>query len=224
MKVLLALVCCLSAALLQAQETVIQYLSGTGNDHTVNWQFYCTDGRNAGKWTTIPVPSCWELQGFGKYDYGFAKDSIRGKEKGIYRYSFSVPVAWKNKAVNLVFEGVMTDAEVTVNGKPAGPIHQGAFYAFKYDISSLLKYDAANLLEVTVDKHSANESVNAAERRADFWLFGGIFRPVFLEAMPQQHITNTAIDAKANGHVTADVFVKGEGVSHLSVPTAETLK
>ena len=53
-----------------AQQTDIQYLSGTGNDHTVNWDFYCTAGNHSGKWTTIPVPSCWELQGFGKYNYG----------------------------------------------------------------------------------------------------------------------------------------------------------
>lgn len=85
-----------------AQTTEIQYLSGTGSDRTVNWQFYCTAGRNSGKWTTIPVPSNWELQGFGKYNYGHDKDSVRGKEQGMYKYSFSVPASWKNKTVNIV--------------------------------------------------------------------------------------------------------------------------
>lgn len=177
----------------------------------VKWDFYCTGGMNSGKWTQIGVPSCWELQGFGKYDYGFAKDSIRGKEKGMYKYEFTVPATWKTKQVNLVFEGVMTDAEVKVNGQAAGPIHQGAFYAFKYNISSLLKWNEKNLLEVTVAKHSANQSVNEAERKADFWLFGGIFRPVFLEALPQQHIIRSAIDAKADGSFAANVYVKGSG-------------
>src|SRR4026208_1956904 len=164
------------------------YLSGTGNDKTVNWEFMCTGGMNANKWTTIPVPSCWELQGFGKYDYGFAKDSIRGKEKGFYKYSFNVPASWKGKVIKIVFEGVMTDAEVKINGQSAGEMHQGAFYAFKYDITKLLKYGEKNLLEVAVSKHSANESVNNAERKADFWIFGGIFRPVWLEVLPQLHI------------------------------------
>jgi hypothetical protein len=190
-----------------AQSTEIQYLSGTGSDDTVDWQFFCTSGSNAGKWKTIPVPSCWELQGFGKYDYGFAKDSIRGKESGLYKYTFQVPAEWKGKQVNIVFEGVMTDANVKVNGVAAGPVHQGAFYAFKYDISPLLRYGKKNLLEVTVAKHSANESVNDAERRADFWLFGGIFRPVFLEALPPQHITSITIDAKADGAFNAGVNV-----------------
>ena len=181
-----------------SQQSERQYLSGTGNDNTVNWQFFCTAGMNAGKWTTIPVPSCWELQGFGKYDYGFAKDSIRGKEKGLYKYSFNVPVSWRNKIVKIVFEGSMTDTEVKINGQLAGEIHQGAFYAFKYDITKLLKFGEQNLLEVTVAKHSANESVNAAERRADFWIFGGIFRPVYLEALPLTNVERIAEIGRAH--------------------------
>jgi hypothetical protein len=192
------------------QQTERQYLSGTGNDNTVNWEFFCTGGMNSGKWTTIAVPSCWELQGFGKYDYGFAKDSIRGKEKGMYKHTFTVPASWKDKKVNIVFEGSMTDTEVKVNGQPAGEIHQGAFYAFKYDISKLLKFGDSNVLEVTVSKHSANESVNAAERRADFWIFGGLFRPVWLEALPPQHIERFVINAKVNGEFTADITIKGK--------------
>ncbi|HEV8273979.1 MAG TPA: glycoside hydrolase family 2 TIM barrel-domain containing protein [Chitinophagaceae bacterium] len=192
-----------------AQQTEKVYLSGTGSDNTKNWEFFCTSGMNSGKWTPIPVPSCWELQGFGKYDYGFAKDSVRGKEKGLYKYSFNVPVAWKEKAVNIVFEGVMTDAEVKINGVSAGEIHQGAFYAFKYDITMLLKYGETNLLEVTVAKHSSNESVNNAERKADFWIFGGIFRPVWLEVLPTAHIANVSIDAKADGTFKANILANG---------------
>lgn len=203
---------------LLAQQTEIKYLSGTGSDNRVNWQFYCTDGMNANKWTTIPVPSCWELQGFGKYDYGFAKDSIRGKEKGLYKYEFTVSSSWKNKIINLVFEGVMTDAEVKVNGQSAGEIHQGAFYAFKYDITKLLKYSGKNLLEVTVAKQSANQSVNEAERKADFWIFGGIFRPVYLEALPTVHIKGVAINAKANGEFIASIKTSnGKGDYNVSV-------
>ncbi len=189
-----------------AQKTEVQYLSGTGSDDMVQWDFYCTGGMNAGKWTKIGVPSCWELQGFGKYDYGFTKDSVRGKEKGLYKYYFSVPGGWKGKVVNIVFEGVMTDAEIKLNGKMMGPVHQGAFYAFRYDVSKALKYGGKNLLEVTVAKHSSDKSVNAAEREGDFWIFGGIFRPVWLEALPAQHIDQVAIDATADGTFVSQVM------------------
>ncbi len=46
---------------------------------------------------------------------------------------------------------------------------------------------------------SADESVNNAERLADYWVFGGIFRPVYLEAVTKEHIEHTAIDARADG-------------------------
>ena len=51
-------------------ETERQYLSGRGCDDMVQWDFYCTGGNNSGKWTKIGVPSCWELQGFGTFQYG----------------------------------------------------------------------------------------------------------------------------------------------------------
>jgi len=192
----------------EAQQTEKLYLSGTGNDNTVNWDFFCTEGMNAGKWTTIPVPSNWELQGFGKYNYGFNKETNKGREQGLYKYKFTVPTAWKNQKINIVFEGSMTDTEVKINGKLAGDVHQGSFYVFRYDISKLL-ISGENLLEVKVSKHSANQSVNEAERKADFWIFGGIFRPVYLESLPQTHIDRIKIDAKANGIFTANVFTSG---------------
>lgn len=191
-----------------SQHTEIVYLSGTDAANTVAWDFYCTDGQNSGEWTTIPVPSNWELEGFGTYNYGhdWRNENIKlGKEHGLYKHEFEVPPDWKGKTVNIVFDGSMTDTKVKINGKSAGEIHQGAFYRFKYDISKLLKYGKTNLLEVDVAKHSSNESVNKAERQADFWIFGGIFRPVFLEVLPEIHMQRTAVDARADGSFKAFV-------------------
>ena len=178
---------------LSAQQKQIQYLSGTDAKNTVHWDFFCTAGRHSGEWKKIQVPSCWEQQGFGNYNYGRdyktnGKNARFYDEQGKYKYQFRVPNSWKGKMVNIVFEGSMTDTEVMVNGKTAGAIHQGAFYRFKYDISNLLQYEKLNTLEVTVSKMSSDASVNNAERLADYWVFGGIFRPVYLEAAPKQHI------------------------------------
>lgn len=192
----------------QARHTEVQYLSGTGADQPVDWQFFCTSGNRSGQWTTIPVPSNWELQGFGTYNYGHARDSVRGMEKGLYKYSFQVPLSWRDKQVDIVFEGSMTDTEVKINGRLAGPVHQGSFYRFNYDISKLLHYGRTNLLEVEVSKHSGNNTVNQAERYGDFWIFGGIFRPVYLQAKPLQHIARVAINAGCDGSLKAEVFLK----------------
>jgi hypothetical protein len=187
------------------QSTELVYLSGTGSDHTVAWDFFCTAGMNSGTWTKIDVPSCWEQQGFGQYNYGHVPFEDRLKEEGRYRCTFTVPGEWKGKHIRIVFEGVMTDCSVLINGKPAGPVHQGAFYRFDHAISRLLKYGQENLLEVNVKKFSDNESVNQAERKADYWIFGGIFRPVYLEIKPVEHIERVAIDAGADGSCRSDV-------------------
>jgi len=193
-----------------AQETIRQYLSGTDGEHMVRWDFICYDGRNSGVWTNIAVPSCWELQGFGKFRYGL-EDKPYTTIHADYRHRFNVPAAWQGRRIFLVFEGVMTDAGVKVNGVSAGSVHQGAFYRFKYDVTPLLKIGGENLLEVSVSDKSANASVNAAERYADFWVFGGIFRPVWLQAESAQFVDRVAIDARADGTFTLEYYLGGEG-------------
>ena len=214
----LALATTLTAQTLSQTER--QYLSGHGCDDTVEWDFFCTDGRNSGRWTKIGVPSCWELQGFGTYQYGI---SFYGKafpegiadEKGMYKYEFEVPEEFRGKQVSLVFEASMTDTEVKVNGRKAGSKHQGAFYRFSYNVTDLLKYGKKNFLEVTVSKESENASVNLAERRADYWNFGGIFRPVFLEVKPAVNLRHIAIDAQMDGSFRANCYtnISGDGMS-----------
>jgi len=198
---------------IHAQDTQQIYLSGTGLGNTVTWKFRCSDGRNSGKWDKIEVPSQWELQGFGEYTYGrwYKKAGVKAPsmEEGIYKRMFRVPRDWNGKNVQICFGGVMTDTKVLINGIPAGDVHQGGFYQFSYDISALLKYGRANDIEVQVKKHSENKSVNAAERRADWWLFGGIYRPVWLEVKPENHIDRLAVDARYDGTLNANVYTTG---------------
>jgi hypothetical protein len=202
--------------------TVIKYLSGTGKDDGVLWDFYCTSGMQSGIWKKIAVPSCWELQGFGVYNYGTvfrgrssSEDvSLRtgfASEQGKYKTEFIAPSDWQGKVVRIVFEGVMVKTEVFINGQSAGPAHEGSFYEFKYDITPLLKFGATNLLEVTVSKVADNPSVMRAERQGDFWNFGGIYRPVFLEVLPASYIDWTGINAQANGDFKADLHL-GPGI------------
>src|SRR5438128_2439138 len=93
---------------LSAQTKEVKYLSGTDNRSTIDWDFFCTGGRNSGYWTKIAVPSQWEQKGFGSYNYGrdyktYGKNFRFADEKGLYKTTFSVPAAWKNKEVFIVF-------------------------------------------------------------------------------------------------------------------------
>lgn len=207
---------CLSAAV----PTQRMYLSGTGSDDTKTWDFYCSGGQHSGRWSRIQVPSCWELQGFGAYTYGrfYKTEGLQASdETGRYRTRFRVPKNWDGLYFRLTFEGVMTDAQVWIDGQPAGEIHQGGFTEFSYNVTELIHPGKTQTLEVLVSKESANASVNSAERRADWWLFGGIYRPVYLEAMPQNHIEYVAVDARANGDLYADFEICGQGEVSLSL-------
>lgn len=194
----------LFVSLIFAQQTEKVFLSGKDADTPVDWEFRVTKGMKANQWSTIPVPSNWELQGFGVYNYGHDKN--KSDETGFYKYQFKAPKDWFHKKIVIVFEGVMTDTEVKINGKVAGAIHQGGFYRFEYDITKLVKFGQNNLLEVTVKKVSSNKSIEIAERKSDYWVFGGIYRPVYLKILPKEHIVRTAVNAKADGSFEIEVY------------------
>lgn len=220
-KISLLITCllCLPASLMaQAPHPERIYLSGRGLDDTRTWDFRCTEGMNSGKWKKIEVPCNWELQGFGAYTYGrwYKTPGERpSDEVGTYRTRFRADRAWDGQRVQLWFDGVMTDATVFINGLQAGEMHQGGFYRFCRDITDLIKPGKMNTLEVKVAKESANRSINAAERKADWWLFGGIYRPVWIEVVPQVHIRHYQMSATHDGRlqVLADMEGDAKGYS-----------
>lgn len=188
------------------------YLSGEDAGNPVKWGFYCSDGHRSGVQDSIDVPCNWELQGFGDFTYGRwykIKGASPSKETGTYATRFTMPVHTDKQRVFIVFDGVMTDCQVKVNGQPAGDVHQGGFYRFKRDITPLLRDGHENVLEVVVDKHSTNKSVNAAERKADWWLYGGIYRPVWLEVIPEGGMRHIVFDARHDGSMTTRVELIG---------------
>ena len=206
MRKLLFIIFIMTAQFICAQQTFRHYLSGIDKDNTQEWEFMVTSGRNSNRWTKIPVPSCWETQGFGTFYYGWEEPET-SNETGYYRYTFKTDKSWQGQNVQIVFEGSMTDTEVKINGKLVGEVHEGGFYQFSYNISDLLHYGKKNLLEVKVTKCPANKTIYNAERQSDFWLFGGIYRPVFLEIKPQQYIQSVAIDARMDGSITVRPYL-----------------
>jgi hypothetical protein len=186
------------------------YLSGKGPSDAVEWDFQVSAGRRAGEKAKIPVPSQWEQHGFGDYDYGTVAVKDKHKEDGLYQHQFTVPAEWKGSLIRIVFEGSMTDTTVKINGRQAGPTHQGGFYRFEFDITDKVRIGESNELEVIVSKDSANPTVEKAERYADYWVFGGIFRPVWIEALPTRFIDWSSTDAKADGSLRAKVYLGGQ--------------
>ena len=71
-------------------------------------------------------------------------------EHGLYFRKFTVQSEWRGKCVKLCFEGVMTEANVKVNGKVFPP-HHSAWFPFEFDISDLVNYAGENTLEIRLD-------------------------------------------------------------------------
>lgn len=203
----------LNASAQSGIDTERQYLSGHGCDDMVQWDFMCTDGRNSGKWTKIGVPSCWELQGFGTYQYGMrfygkARPEGIANETGKYKYEFQLPKEWEGRQILLCFEASMTDTYCEINGRKAGTKHKGGFNPFFYDVSDRIFFGSKkNRIEVTVNKESEEDAVNMAERRADYWNFGGIIRPVYIISKPARNIHRVAIDARHDGRFISNVYL-----------------
>jgi beta-galactosidase/beta-glucuronidase len=210
-------VLCLSAGYSYAESTAIQYLSGIDKDNTIQWDFKVNGGRNSNQWKKIAVPSNWEMQGFGTYRYwsDWQPDKAPDSE-AIYRTSFTLPNDWKEKDISIVFGGVMTDAEVKINDKLVG-VHRGGFYEFSFPVKEFVNQDGINQLEVKVNRFSVDESINRAERSADFWLFCGIYRPVWLEAKPKQHIANLRVNTSYKGELTLATELKYINADQLRV-------
>ena len=122
-----------------------------------------------------------------------------------------MPSAWAGKKIFLVFEGVLTDTSASINGQSVGPTHQGGYYEFRYDITPYVVVGAnTNILRVTVRHWSSNAFVEGAEQgNVDYWIFAGIYRPVYLEAKPSAYIDYAAANPLANGNITNSVFLGG---------------
>lgn len=204
---LMGLLLCSLAQAADAPRTETLMLSGTGPDDAVPWDFTISGGQRAGEQARILVPSNWQQQGFGHYQYGYDKGP-RAADTATYKRRFVVPADWQGRTVRVVFDAVMTDALVKVDGQVVGPVHQGGFNRFSHDITRWITPGKEHEIAVQVSEASAATATDIAERHGDYWVFGGIYRPVWLEASPAQSIAHVAINAQASGELTADVTLR----------------
>ena len=109
---------------------------------------------------------------------------------GFYRKVFDLPADWDGKAVQLHFDGVSYRAEVWLNGRFVGA-HMGAYTPFSLDVTSFIHTDSSNELIVRVAALSRTKDVDGmvlkflpASKQGWYYVFGGIWGKVVLEALP----------------------------------------
>ena len=167
------------------------------------WKFwYCKDVNieapfyelhyPADGWDELIVPSNWQMKGYGIPIYSNAVYPFHDSwgsltpltipdeknSKGWYRKKFVVPDDWKGACIHLCFLGVQSAFYCWVNGFCVG-FYQNSFSPAEFDITSYLK-EGINLLAVEVYTYSAGTYFEDQ----DMWRMSGIFRDVYLEALP----------------------------------------
>ena len=156
-------------------------------------------GFDDSSWTTIDVPSCVEMRGWGRpiytnirYPFPAEPPKVPEDENYVssYRTTFTVPEDWSGREVFLRFDGVGSAASVWLNGKEVG-YTEDMFLPAEFRITPFLR-KGANLLCVRVLQYSDGSYLEDQ----DFFRFSGIQRDVSIFAMPKDGIWDFRANVK----------------------------
>lgn len=161
-------------------QTNLNRLTYTIND---NWKFSLSENEDVfhNKWETINIPHTWN----DKDVFDDTPNYRRGASW--YQKNLELNSNLKDKRIFLYFEGANQVTDVFVNQRFVGQ-HIGGYTAFSFDITDFVKFDETNLITVKVD-NSFNEDIPPLT--ADFNMYGGIYRDVWLIATEDVHLKVT---------------------------------
>jgi autotransporter-associated beta strand protein len=173
-------------------------------------------------WTNLAVPGNWEMAGFSPATY-YVPDTT----SGLYRKWFEVPASWQGRQVYLTLDGVQDSAQVWVNGQPAlvnepswgiSNYHESGWTPFQVNLTPLVNFGTTNLLAIRVVKKTPSADLDTG----DYFLLGGIYRPVTLYSIPFTNFAEVRVEThllpnhQAEVDVSADV-TQGEASTAVSL-------
>ena len=158
-----------------------------------------------GGWKSIPVPSNWELQGYGRavytnWNYPFdpvhppyiphdqTDDPQRSNAVGSYQRNFEMPADWADKRIVLHFGGVSSAMYVWVNGHLIG-YSQDSRLPAEFDVTEHVR-PGTNSLAVEVYRWSDGSYLEDQ----DHWRLSGIHREVYMTAQPRVHLNDVFVN------------------------------
>jgi beta-galactosidase len=187
-------------------------------------------------WKEIPVPSNWQLLGYGtpyyrNLGYTFKKDFPKVMSTppknftayaernpvGSYRRDFGVPADWKGREIFIAFDGVDAGFFLWINGQKVGYSVNSRNVA-EFDITKYVK-PGKNMVAAEVYRYTTGSYVEDQ----DMWRLSGIFRNVTIWNSPQQHIRDffvkTDLDDK---YLNAKVEITAKVKNYGSTPAKAT--
>lgn len=149
---------------------------------------------------TIPVPSCWQTQGYDRHNYvninypiPFDPPYVPHKNPcGLYRRRVNLQLG-PDKVWKLHFEGVDSCFYLWVNGSFAG-FSQVSHSTSEFDVTSLL-HDGENEIVVLVLKWCFGTYMEDQDKLR----MSGIFRDVYLLCRPLSHLVDYTVTQDWSG-------------------------
>ncbi len=167
---------------------------------------------NVSTWDEIPVPSNWQMHGYGipiylNVPYPFPPNPpyIPHDYNPVssYRKGFTISEEWKDRQIFLHFDGVKSAFYVWVNGQKVG-YSQDSMTPAEFNITKYLK-SGENILAVEVYRWSDGSYLEDQ----DMWRLSGIYRNVYLFATPQVHIRDFFIRTDLDDHyIDANLMIR----------------
>jgi len=149
-------------------------------------------------WRTLQVPGNWTVQDVGDHPHytnidmpfdGPPPKLPKRNPTGLYRKSFSMPIAWKDRQVVLHIGAADSTHLVYVNRVFVGYGTDNRL-ASEYDISRYVR-PGANELAIMVTRYSTHSYVEDQDQ----WWMAGLHRSVFVEARSKVHIRSVVCTA-----------------------------
>ena len=158
---------------------------------------YSCDG-----WDDIRVPAHIQKEGYDAPQYANTQYPWEGREEirpgeipthfnpvASYVKYFSVPARMKGKRVFISFQGAESGLALWLNGKYVG-YSEDTFTPSEFELTEYLK-DGENKLAAQVFKWTSSSWCEDQ----DFYRFSGIYRDVYLYAVPEAHIQDLCVRA-----------------------------
>lgn len=151
-------------------------------------------------WADIPVPAHIQMEGYGAPQYANVQYPWDGYQDvaigeipedynpvACYAKTFFLPEQMEGKRVFISFQGAESCIAVWLNGQYVG-FSSDSFTPSDFELTPYLK-EGENKLACRVERWSAGSWLEDQ----DFMRFSGIFRDVYLYAIPQMHIQDLRI-------------------------------
>ncbi|KRF10011.1 beta-D-galactosidase subunit alpha [Paenibacillus sp. Soil766] len=197
-----------------AQAALVDDRTSSPYYHCLNgeWKFYYSENPfktperfyeqafSCEAWDTLPVPSNWQLHGYGvplysssKYPFPVDPPFIpKMNPTGCYSRMFNIPDSWIDRSVILAFDGVDSAFHLWVNGMEVG-FGQGSHNRMEFDITPYIR-SGENKLAVRVYQWSTGSYLEDQDK----WRLSGIFRDVYLLSIPTVHMFDVRIRTRLN--------------------------